>query len=64
MMTRIIDAAEYLDADKKAEMLRLNKVRSETLRIMYDNIEGVAKAQVETKNYIYDCLNRIIRGLV
>ena len=35
-------------------------VRSITLDLMYDNIPGLRQAELDTKNYIYDQLVRIV----
>lgn len=42
--------------------------RGETLELMYDNIEGLNEAQLETKNFVYyELLRRVyplVRGMM
>ena len=42
--------------EKGREAARGYKARSETLNIMYENIENLHAASLETKNFIYDLL--------
>ena len=48
------------NAQKAAEARRGWTARTATLDIMYENILGLEAADLDTKNYIYDCLCPII----
>lgn len=48
------------NAQKAAEARRGWTARSVTLDFMYENIPGLEAADLDTKNYIYDCLLPII----
>jgi hypothetical protein len=38
--------------------------RGLTLDLMYENIPGLNNAQLETKNFIYDQLHKVIKELI
>jgi hypothetical protein len=38
--------------------------RGLTLDLMYENIPGLNNAQLDTKNFIYDELHKVIKGLI
>lgn len=51
----------YAKTEEAAQEARRGWIaRGTTLDIMYDNIPNLRQAQLETKNYIYDVLLKIV----
>lgn len=51
--------------DAAAEEARKGWIsRGLTLDLMYENIPGLNSAQLETKNFIYDQLHKVIKELI
>jgi hypothetical protein len=66
MKTAIINVCEaFAPNEQAAEEARKGWIsRSVTLDLMYDNIPGLRDAELETKNYIYDKLHKIVKALI
>lgn len=51
------------DQDAAEEARKAWNTRTITLDLMYDYIPGLMKAELETKNYIYDALLEKVKAL-
>ena len=65
METMIVNVLEVYAKDEQTAQEARNDwiIRSLTLDLMYDNIPGLNTAALDTKNYIYDKLQKAVTKL-
>jgi len=61
----VLNVCEIFAKDQEAaeEARKAWNTRSITLDLMYENIDGLMQAELETKNYIYDALLQKVNAL-